>query len=294
MQEGRRRGELLGGSLPRVLLQPQAELRMCAELLQHGHHLLGQLHSSQPLCSGVDRHHDKQDGGMPTCMYAPPPCLHTTTRIAEQLAVRSSIIICCICGLSIASHRVAPASGQGPQHMCVILAYMAPPHTYGTTSQSALPLTVASLPTYPSRLLQAAVRICIVQCAPTLTYKFCMLHLYLPDHSGMLHPAAPPPSPKPLALPPIKCAKGDFGVACLLNPCRVSTCEAQPNYVCVPNYCTKATTYLGNFIPASPCSAVWIDTTTNKTVPCTAPVGACRPLARLLQLCGAGCSHIRL
>jgi hypothetical protein len=91
---------------------------------------------------------------------------------------------------------------------------------------------------------------------------------HLPD-TNMLHPAAPPvPSPKPVYLPPIKCAKGDIGVACLLDPCSFSQCTPQPNTVCVSNYCDKPTTYLGNLLPGGGCGAVWIDTTTNKTVPC--------------------------
>jgi hypothetical protein len=114
---------------------------------------------------------------------------------------------------------------------------------------------------------------------------------FLPNTNlcGMLHPAVPVPSPKPVSLPPIKCAKGDVGVACFVDPCSVSSCKPQPNTVCVPNYCTKPTTYLGNLLPGGGCGAVWINTTTNKTVPCTPQTaGVWRSLARLWQiLCSA-------
>jgi hypothetical protein len=104
------------------------------------------------------------------------------------------------------------------------------------------------------------------------------VHL-LPTNSRIAHPAVPLPPIKTVPSipipPPITCAKGDVGVACALDPCSVSKCKPQPNYVCVPNYCAKPTTYLGNPIPGSGCDAVWIDTTTNKTVPCPRPVGVC-------------------
>jgi hypothetical protein len=92
-------------------------------------------------------------------------------------------------------------------------------------------------------------------------------HLAL-DNSGTNHSAAP--------LPAIKCAKGDVGVACLVNPCLASSCKPKSYYACVPNYCKNATTYLGKKLPAGPCSAVWINTRTKNKVACPPP-GAGHP-----------------
>jgi hypothetical protein len=101
--------------------------------------------------------------------------------------------------------------------------------------------------------------------------------------TGAIHNAA--------RLPPIKCARGDFAVPCFVDPCVVAPCKPKPNYECVANYCSAPTTYLGNLIRGGPCTAVWIDTTTNKTVACPPPIGARHLLYFLVlarsDMCGA-------
>lgn len=73
------------------------------------------------------------------------------------------------------------------------------------------------------------------------------------------------------ALPPISCSKGDSPSPCFVNPCQKPFCSPKKGWECVPNYCNKKTTYLGNVLPPGPCIPVWIDTKTKKAVKCPRP-----------------------